>query len=555
MEPRKALVKTLVVCLLVSLLIGFAAGCKSGSPARTSTSTASTPPVLKGVSWRINEETNEIEAVKDGKVVDLEELARPGQDISVEARPVETEGEKHVEEKAVEAVKALEAERTEKLKEVLVQGEKIAPAGAQVSAEETRAKKLKAIAEKYNKEAPENEEGAEEEVLPFLMGPQPDTGATAPEYLEVVRGTKSYKTIVEGGLVRLYYRLKYFPSRIARLANPAATTGIVVNVTQKAVADLTPSLNLIKSYLNTAAGSGESVVYYPDNDMIVVTTTEEKMKIIEEILTYIIDVPQPQVEISAIVSEITNSKDFQLGFRYSAIGKSDPTTTNVFERLTFNLPPKNFQDLFILPGSPVEQFQGGAFTLSSGTNKEGGRLDEFTLRALEDIEYAEIVSRPSSTVRVGQTARILVGEKVPIAQATLVNNVINISVKFEEVGVKLYITPLSISKDTVTLHVLVEVSAVLGFIDVSPDFPRQPDIQRNFAETTVRVRDGTRLLIGGLTATDEINRVIKIPFLGDIPYLGALFRSTQKANSKKELMFLITPRIEPPSEVFPEGVE
>ena len=550
MKPREISLKMLFFCLSISLLMSLLAGCKGSTPARTPT----TSPTIHGVTWRVNEETNEIEAIKGGKVKDVRELALEDETITVAEEPEETEGDRRVEEKAAEAVGALEAERTEKLKEKLAEQKGKAPGALEIAAEGDRAEKLKAIADKYDKKTSENEEESEGEILPFPMPLQPDTGGTAPEYLQVIPGTKSYKTTVEGGLVRLYYRLKYFPSRTAKLANPAAST-LVVNVTQKAVAQLTPSLDLIKSYLTLGEGSLENAVYYPDNDMIIVTTTEEKMKLIEEILTYIIDVPQPQVRITAIVTEITNSKDFQLGFTYSAIGKGDSATTNVFERLTFNLPPRNFHDLFIAPGSPIDQFLGGAFTLSSGTNKEGGRLDEFTLRALEDTQHAKIVSRPSSTVRVGQTARILVGEMVPIAQATLVSNVINISVRFEEVGVKLYITPLSISKDTVTLHVLVEVSAVLGFIDVSPDFPRQPDIQRNLAETTVRVRDGTRLLIGGLTSTVKVENEIRIPFLGDLRWIGWLFRSTQKIDSETELMFLITPTIEPMREVFPEGIE
>ena len=512
-------VDTPVCALCVLLLAIILAGCMISPKKKTQ---AAEPTPLKGYEFRVSKD-DKIELVKGDKVLDregVEELARMGEQIRIEEE--KTPGEEIAEAKAAEAAKNFVDEKS---------------------------KELIQIAEKYV-EVPA-EEAEEEESIPIIMGPPAGLEATSPTIFEEIRGTKSYKLRLEGGLMRLYYRLRYFPTRTAQLKAPELTKNLIVTVTEKVDTQLEKTLEIIKNLLNMAEGSGEGAEYYPDNDMLVITTTEEKMKVVEELLKFVVDVPQPQVRISAIVSEITNSDDFQLGVRYSILGKSDPATTNIFERLVFNLPPRNFQDL-IIAGTPVAQFEGGAVTISTApTSGEGSRIEELTLRALVDAKYAEIVSRPNITVRIGQTARMFTGQDVPVASSIILNNVITTTVAFKEVGVKLYITPLSVSKDTVTLHVAIEVSTVIGFIAVSPNFPAQPNIQTRFSETTVRVRDGTKLLIAGLTTRDTIEDEIKIPLLGDIPFIGYLFKSVQKIKRNTELMFLITPEIEPEAFVVP----
>jgi type II secretory pathway component GspD/PulD (secretin) len=547
MNAKSPFLRTLALFFPLFFLMILACGCKSSSSVERRTSSAD----FENLKWREDSETSETEAV------DLDEYIRErrseGQDVKVNEERAKTPGDEVAESKAAEAAKAAEQEQ---LQQIVAKLNEASPEEAETTspAEGKKAKTLKEIAAEYAEKAAQEEAEGEggEDFFPFLGAPPTDE-LVRPEILEQIGDSKSYEMTVEGGLRRLYYKLKYYPSRTAALKDPSATKAIVVNVTQKPENALLPSINVIKNLLDAGEGSQESCIYYPDNDMLIVTTTEEKMKIVKEILRYVVDVRQPQVRISAIVSEVINSKDFQLGFRYSVIGKDDTETTNLFEQLTVNLPPRNFQDL-IVGGIPLDRFQGGTFTLSTAEGRRG--LEEFTFRALEDMEYARIVSQPSLTVRLGQTARINVGEEVPVVTtSTIVNNVLTINVAFEEVGVKLYITPLIISKDTVHLHILVEVSSVLGFIEVAPNFPAQPRIQRNFSETTVWVRDGTNLLIGGLTTTNEIANSIKIPLLGDIPGLGWLFRSTQKVKSDVELLFLITPEIEPEQYVVPPGSE
>jgi pilus assembly protein CpaC len=105
------------------------------------------------------------------------------------------------------------------------------------------------------------------------------------------------------------------------------------------------------------------------------------------------------------------------------------------------------------------------------------------------------------------------------------------------------VTPYVIADDTIQMIVAPEVSTVTGFTAaVRGSFPN-PIISRRNANTVVNVRSGSTYVIGGLLSNNEIEDVTKIPLLGDVPLLGALFRSTRLRRQYTQLVFFITPRI------------
>jgi type II secretory pathway component GspD/PulD (secretin) len=114
--------------------------------------------------------------------------------------------------------------------------------------------------------------------------------------------------------------------------------------------------------------------------------------------------------------------------------------------------------------------------------------------------------------------------------------------KFEDTGIKLNITPEFIGREHVRLKVKPEVSVVIDYITLEGGV-QSPVISTRNADTTVTVRDGETLIIGGLLSTTTIEDRTSLPLLGDIPVLGYLFGSTQKKDVKTELVFFITPRI------------
>jgi len=379
----------------------------------------------------------------------------------------------------------------------------------------------------------------------------PETEETPPE--EYIYNTPEGNTKIRepNGLVTLYYRLKYHGGPVAK-ATYQGGEAVNIQVTSAATKlEESSVFKEIQARLDTKGSPPESIRAFPERNTLVITAAPEKINEFEQLLTRVLDRPQPQVEIAAKVVELINTQDFELGVNIN-FGRS--TGSNVFfQAFQTNFPPQSYFDLLIV-GHP-EQFRGVTVAASSPPGATDRIiLTEAAVRALVDTGHAQIVSEPRVAVKVGQTARIKSTRKVPTVQTFNFANYTATQVTFKDVGVKLFITPITVSKDTVTLHVVPEVSNVIGYISVAPNFPLQPDIQSRFAETTLTVPNESLLTIAGLDTTEETESIVKVPLLGDIPILGFLFKSIQQTKETRSLIFYIRPTIEPPLEVVPEGL-
>ena len=166
------------------------------------------------------------------------------------------------------------------------------------------------------------------------------------------------------------------------------------------------------------------------------------------------------------------------------------------------------------------------------------------VRALVDKGDARIVSRPIVVVQDRATAEIHVGGEIPYQALTFDNrgNPV-LSVAFEKVGVDLVIKPEILSDDTTVRLSLdpVKVSALTRTENIrGVDLPFFGSREER---TTVRVPDGQTYKIGGLRAKEVRETVRRVPLLGRIPVLGALFRSTEMSTVETDLTILITPTI------------
>jgi pilus assembly protein CpaC len=113
-----------------------------------------------------------------------------------------------------------------------------------------------------------------------------------------------------------------------------------------------------------------------------------------------------------------------------------------------------------------------------------------------------------------------------------------------DVGVKLNFAPEVLDNGMISLKIdPAEVSSIAGTLQVNG----YPIIDTRNVKTIVELRDGESLILAGLLQEDQIRTMSKIPLLGDIPILGALFRSTEKDIKEKELVFFITPKLIKPT--------
>ena len=219
-----------------------------------------------------------------------------------------------------------------------------------------------------------------------------------------------------------------------------------------------------------------------------------------------IDKAQQQVNILATVVELSKGKDRSMGLSYS----SDSWTKD----------------------TSVGGYNGFKFCITA--NHE------------ETLSKGKVLARPNVTVFDGRKASILMGDKVPVFTSTSDSNdtdSASLSVEYKEVGVKLEVLPRinELDKETITLVIKPSVSTISQWVESGNN--KAPQISERSAETTVRVKNGETILLGGLLKNEEIKSIKQIPFLSKIPILGEIFKSRSIEKKDTEIVIAITPTI------------
>lgn len=185
----------------------------------------------------------------------------------------------------------------------------------------------------------------------------------------------------------------------------------------------------------------------------------------------------------------------------------------------------------------------GENSLFAGYNDGRSSLNTM-IDALEADGLISVLAEPNLTTRSGQQASFLAGGEIPIPVQGENNTV---TIQYRQFGVSLQFTPIVLSKDKISLTVLPEVSALSEENRVTTTSGVSvPSITTRRASTTVDLGTGQTFAVAGLLRNDTSNNISKFPFLGDVPVLGTLFRSTSFRNDQTELVILVTPYIVKP---------
>ncbi len=291
---------------------------------------------------------------------------------------------------------------------------------------------------------------------------------------------------------------------------------------------------------------GEAMVSSdPETRRLIVITDDETSQYVSQVITNL-DRPKPQVLIKVVFLEVTYRNTLDIGieggaahnldgsrgagasfFGLSGLGNS--STGQVLNAL--GLPTQSFAPT--PPGAGLYQILGTDF--------------QATLRAIASAGKTEILSRPSILTRNNQQATISLGQEVPLVTNTrfdTLGNQIN-TVTYQNVGIILRVTPFITSDGKVEMIVSPETSALADrsqWVPISAGISA-PVINSRVADTVVVVPDKQTVVIGGLMEKSKLSTDSKIPFLGDIPILGNLFKRKAKDDSKTELMIFLTPYI------------
>jgi len=173
------------------------------------------------------------------------------------------------------------------------------------------------------------------------------------------------------------------------------------------------------------------------------------------------------------------------------------------------------------------------------------------LRALQESRRLEVLSRPQIMTLDNQPAFIQVGERVPRIVASSINNIGQVnSIELEDVGLILGLTP-RISPDGMVVMDIDAEKSQLGpeqegipiSISAEGEIVRSPRVDITRAQTTISAASGQTVVLGGLITKDHMSMSRKVPWLGDIPLLGALFRYDSHMNNRRELLIIMTPHV------------
>lgn len=166
------------------------------------------------------------------------------------------------------------------------------------------------------------------------------------------------------------------------------------------------------------------------------------------------------------------------------------------------------------------------------------------LSILESKGLVRVLAEPSLMAMSGQTATFLAGGEfpVPVNQSSGANTG-GITIEYKEFGVRLSLTPTVLSKDRIGLKVAPEVSDLDFNAGIQVGGVSVPALTVRRTETTVELGDGETFVISGLVSNNLTANIDKVPWLGDIPILGAFFKSVRNKRTEKELVMIVTPRL------------
>lgn len=217
-----------------------------------------------------------------------------------------------------------------------------------------------------------------------------------------------------------------------------------------------------------------------------------------------------------------------------------PSRSVTLEAQIVELTDTGARNVGIIIGNGTAAAQA-SLTVQTGAVEQAG----FTLQAqvLAQIARGEgkLLARPRIQTTSGTAASILTGDSIPVLTTLTIPGtppVIQQQIQYVNVGVHLQILPRVSLDGDVSSHIVAEVSSVTGYTQGNI-----PQVSQRQAVANATVHDGNDYVIGGLIQDNELRSLTKIPFLGDIPLLGALFRSSQVTHQRTNLYIIITPHV------------
>ena len=308
--------------------------------------------------------------------------------------------------------------------------------------------------------------------------------------------------------------------------------------------------------LQTQPGRRANIAWFEGANALIISADPETQRILADVIRQL-DTRREQVLVEAIVVEVSDDTAKALGVQFllGGDGKAAPffatNYTNSAPSLLAltgaiaggnNVPPGD-NTLDVLRAAAIASLIGTNGALAGGAGTSNGLLFGMIINAVKTDATSNLLSTPSVMTLDNESASLLVGQEVPITTGEVLG-VANTNpfrtVQRQDVGVQLEVKPQINADGAITLVLRQEVSSVAGPVSTGYN---ELILNKREIQTTVLVDDGDIIVLGGLLDQNERLQVDRVPGLGNIPVLGALFRSSSVERNKRNLMVFIRPTI------------
>ena len=332
-------------------------------------------------------------------------------------------------------------------------------------------------------------------------------------------------------------------------ANPAGTAG-TANTTSAAAAPITPS---------AGPSTGGFIQADPSTNSLIITAPEPLYRQVRTMIDQL-DERRAQVYIESLIVEVTGDNAADFGFQWQGLLASNNQNNALVGGTNFGTTGNLLAiTQATLGGGTVNPTTGGGTTtpstsgLSLGEGLNIGLIHNFygTLglaaiaRLLQSQTNTNIASTPNLVTLDNEEAKIVVGSNVPFVTGQFTNTGVATTSPFQtierkDVGITLRIRPQIGENGTIRMTIFQEASSLSQ--QVAPGTSNAgPSTNKRSIESNVVVDDGQIIVLGGLIEDRYTDNKSKVPLLGDIPYLGALFRSESRTKTRTNLMVFLRP--------------
>jgi type IV pilus assembly protein PilQ len=298
-------------------------------------------------------------------------------------------------------------------------------------------------------------------------------------------------------------------------------------------ADVKGVENALKKFIS-ARGSLSS---NPGTSNIIVTDTESKIKAIDTFIEEI-DRMTPQILVEAKIYDITTKDRLDLGVEWEA-GRNTTFTGGI------GVNPSGETAPFVVSGftGATQNAEDTTGALRFGWLNDHVDIDAI-IRAQQEYVNATLLANPRILVLDNETATIKIVSEIPFQELTETSAGGSIgTTEFREVGVALKVTPHITRDNMIRVQLQPEFSIDTGAVSTGGGGIPQPVIDRRNADTTLLIKHGQTVVLGGLRKKSITTQVNKIPFFGDLPVIGILFKFNGEETINNELVVFITPLI------------